>query len=335
MPGGIFCGGPLARTCHRIGASAVLGEQSQVARAGYGLGAVGRAKLAQDAADVLLDRVNADEQFPGYGVNRCARGEHRQHLQLTAGKRLDQARYRRAALRPEPGTLSLPSHACTNRARQPSGTRRAGACFARWAAASRPGGHPSGPHIGEDPYLALRAGEGERLHQGGHRGGLVVAGLVRWGLQRAYLGNTADPPPGCRLGEHPVEQREGLAWAALREQHPRQHQIFPLLGEPDPARRPRAARTAPGHCHRRLATARPPVGRRAEPSRPAGQSCRIRPGRRRGPARAPPSSSSPATSRGRGTNPAAEGHMQLGGRQDILAGRGSPGHRHHWLVSDR
>jgi len=27
--------------------------------------------------------------------------------------------------------------------------------------------------------------------------------------------------------------------------------------------------------------------------------------------------------------------MQLGGRQDILAGRGSPGHRHHWLVSDR
>src|SRR5262249_20329053 len=41
----------------------------------------------------------------------------------------------------------------------------------------------------------------------------------------------------------PVEQREGLAWAVLREQHPRQHQIFPL-----PAgglvRRPRGGRAA-------------------------------------------------------------------------------------------
>src|SRR5262245_48716653 len=40
--------------------------------------------------------------------------------------------------------------------------------------------------------MALRAGEGERLDQGGHRGGLVAAGLVRWGLQRAYLDNAAD-----------------------------------------------------------------------------------------------------------------------------------------------
>ena len=29
--------------------------------------------------------------------------------------------------------------------------------------------------------------------------------------------------------EQPVEQREGLARAVLREQHPRQHEIFPLL----------------------------------------------------------------------------------------------------------
>jgi hypothetical protein len=35
------------------------------------------------------------------------------------------------------------------------------------------------PLIGEDLHLALRAGESERLHQGGHRGGLTVAGLVR------------------------------------------------------------------------------------------------------------------------------------------------------------
>jgi hypothetical protein len=35
------------------------------------------------------------------------------------------------------------------------------------------------PLTGEDPHLAWRAGEGERLHQSGHRGGLVAAGLVR------------------------------------------------------------------------------------------------------------------------------------------------------------
>ena len=52
---------------------------------------------------------------------------------------------------------------------------------------------------------------------------------MRQGLQRAYLDNAADAAPGCRLGEQPVEQRDGLAWAVLREQHPRQHQIFPLL----------------------------------------------------------------------------------------------------------
>jgi len=43
----------------------VLGEQAQVTRAGYGLGAVGRAELAQGVADVLFDRVKADEQLPG------------------------------------------------------------------------------------------------------------------------------------------------------------------------------------------------------------------------------------------------------------------------------
>lgn len=42
-----FCGGPLARRCHRIGARrVVLGQQAQVACAGYGIGAVGRAPVA-------------------------------------------------------------------------------------------------------------------------------------------------------------------------------------------------------------------------------------------------------------------------------------------------
>ena len=72
---------------------------------------------------------------------------------------------------------------------------------------------------------------------------------------------------------------------------------------PGPARRPHAARTAPGRCRRRPATARPPAAGRAGPSRPAGPSCRTRPGRRPGRARAPAPRRAPRTSRGRGTKP--------------------------------
>src|SRR5215475_10010441 len=61
-----------------------LADQAQVPRPGDGLGAVGRAQLAQDVADVLFDREDGDEQLPGDGPVRRARGEHRQHLQLTA-----------------------------------------------------------------------------------------------------------------------------------------------------------------------------------------------------------------------------------------------------------
>ena len=49
----------------------------------------------------------------------------------------------------------------------------------------------------------------------------------------------------------------------------------------------RGARTAPGRCRRRRATATPPAAGRAAPSRLAGPSCRTPPGRRPAPARAP------------------------------------------------
>jgi hypothetical protein len=76
-----------------------LGDQAHVSCTGYGFGAVGRVELAQDMADVLLT-VSRVMNSPGYRLVRCARGEHRQHLQLTGGKRVDQARHRRGSTSP-------------------------------------------------------------------------------------------------------------------------------------------------------------------------------------------------------------------------------------------
>src|SRR5215470_15661625 len=51
-----------------------LGNQAELAGPGDGLGAVGRAELAQDVADVLFDRVEADHQLCGDARVRRARG---------------------------------------------------------------------------------------------------------------------------------------------------------------------------------------------------------------------------------------------------------------------
>ena len=63
-------------------------------RAGYGLGAVGGAELAQDMGYVLLDRVERHHQVMGDALIRPARGEQPQHLRLAVGQRLGQARRR-------------------------------------------------------------------------------------------------------------------------------------------------------------------------------------------------------------------------------------------------
>jgi hypothetical protein len=55
----------------------------------------------------------------------------------------------------------------------------------------------------------------------------------------------------------------------------------------DAGRRPHGARTAPGRCPPHPATATPPAVGRREPTRPAGSSCRTRPGCRSAPAPAP------------------------------------------------
>src|SRR5829696_1253895 len=55
-------------------------EQPQLPGAGHGLGAVGRAELAEDVADVLLDRVQGHHQLPGDLPVGPAGGEQPEHL---------------------------------------------------------------------------------------------------------------------------------------------------------------------------------------------------------------------------------------------------------------
>ena len=62
-----------------------LGDQSELAGLGDGLGAVGRPQLAQDVADVLFDGVEGDHQLPGDARVRRAGGQQRQHLQFAGG----------------------------------------------------------------------------------------------------------------------------------------------------------------------------------------------------------------------------------------------------------
>ncbi len=65
-----------------------LFHQSQLARAGHGLGATRRPQLAKDISDVLLDGVDGDDQLPGdlrVGRSGC---DEAQHFQLAQAKRL-------------------------------------------------------------------------------------------------------------------------------------------------------------------------------------------------------------------------------------------------------
>ena len=79
--------------------------------------------------------------------------------------------------------------------------------------------------VGEDPDVALRAGQHQRLGQGGHRGGFLAGGRQR--PQRAGLDDAASPVLGDRRRVQPAQQRQRLAGLALGEQHPGQHQRYP------------------------------------------------------------------------------------------------------------
>src|SRR5580693_7662929 len=75
------------------GCGVALGDQAELARAGDGLGAVGRAELAQEVAEVLFHGVEADYRLRGDARVRRARGQQRQDFQLAGGQMLGQARH--------------------------------------------------------------------------------------------------------------------------------------------------------------------------------------------------------------------------------------------------
>ena len=122
------------------------------------------------------------------------------------------------------------SNARCSRARQPSGTPAAalaGPLGRDQSAQQR--GHRR-PLVGEDPHVALRAGQGERPGQRGHRSRLLAAGRERQRPQRAGLDEAAGPVLGGRRRVQPVQQRKRPAGPALGEQHPGQHEMPRLAG---------------------------------------------------------------------------------------------------------
>ena len=82
--------------------------------------------------------------------------------------------------------------------------------------------------VGEDPDIALRAGQREHGGEGVHRVGVLAAGGQRERPQRTGLDHAAGPVLGdCRVVQ-PVQQRERLGRPLLSQQHPGQHQVSRL-----------------------------------------------------------------------------------------------------------
>ena len=176
VPGGIFRRRPVARRCRRTSYGAPSGDQAQLPCPGDGLGAVGRAELGQEMADVLLDGVE--------GYHKLARAmawfdRPEASMPSTSSSRAVSASTRPGTAAAAPGLGSGvacdASNARCSRARQPNGTFAA-ASPARWTAISRQQRGHRRALVGEDPDITLRAGRGERPGQGGHRGGFLAAG---------------------------------------------------------------------------------------------------------------------------------------------------------------
>jgi hypothetical protein len=101
-----------------------------------------------------------------------------------------------AVSRPGSGAASPGSNARWSRARQPSGTPAVG--LGGPLARDQPGhqgGHPGGGLVGEDPDIALRAGQRQRP---GRRGRFLTGGRQRQRPQRADLDEATSPVLGDR-----------------------------------------------------------------------------------------------------------------------------------------
>ena len=116
-----------------------------------GLGAVGCSELAQDMADVLLDRVQADHEIIGDGPFGLPAASSTSAF--SAGGRSGwSAMPGAAAVRgPEVGTPCAPPNPCRTRARQSKATPRAGACAATSRASSTAIGAPSSANTRTKP----------------------------------------------------------------------------------------------------------------------------------------------------------------------------------------
>ena len=153
---------------------------------------------------MLLDGVEGDHELARDGLVRPAGRQHLKHFKLTAGQRVDQARHRRDAA--PPGTRGDVLRA--KRALQPGQA-------AERDLRSRPAGPPGcdqpgqqrghrRPLVGEDPDIALRAGQGERAGQRVHRAVCLTAGGQRQRPQRADLDQAAGPVLRGRRHVQPV-----------------------------------------------------------------------------------------------------------------------------------
>src|SRR5215813_14916534 len=69
-----------------------LGDQPELAGAGGGLGAVGRAELAEQVGDVFLDGGEGDHEVVGDLLVGCAGGEQAQHLSFAVVQRVYETR---------------------------------------------------------------------------------------------------------------------------------------------------------------------------------------------------------------------------------------------------
>src|SRR5215203_32760 len=98
MPVDASAADPAREMPSRSPAGGALGEQAQLPRPGDRFGAVGRAELVENMADVLFDGVEGDDKLLSDPLVLLAVGQQPEHLQLAGGQWLDQARNRRGGV---------------------------------------------------------------------------------------------------------------------------------------------------------------------------------------------------------------------------------------------
>src|SRR5215472_2779448 len=153
-----------------------LGDQPELAGAGDGLGAVGRAELAEQVGDVFLDGVEGDDEVVGDLLVGCTGGEQVQHLRFAGGQRVDQARDGGSAT--AAGLVwAAGGRGCPQDGREVAKGYLPGGGLpvpVRGGYLAEQGRH-EGAFVGEHPDVALRGGQDKRPCQF-FAGGLVTGG---------------------------------------------------------------------------------------------------------------------------------------------------------------